>query len=480
MRILHILPRFVGGGPERHLLTLAAAWRDAGLRTEHRIAVLEPPISAQLLIQARRLGMTVLVRPGADALDEAIRDTDVLEISYWNHPVLLDLLRRKMPPARVIVNCVVAGVSPPQVLGADLGRFADAMLLASPVSRQTPAVKHAAGAGKIVDVVAALADMSRLDGFAARRHDGVRVGYVGLVEPAKMHPRFAELTAAVRSPGIRFEVFGGGSWAPELEDRLASLGAAGRVHFHGHTEDLREALSAIDVFGYPLAPDTYATSEKAIQEAMWVGIPPVVLAGTGAAAMVAHRRTGLVCPTDADYPAAIELLAADDDLRHRLGEAARNHARANFDPATNSLRFRGVFEAVAALPRRTRQPLPGCDESAARRFVLSLGDLGGAFSASLSDSPDHRSVAEADVDIARASAVLAHGEGGIVHYRNSFPDDGTLRLWSGLVAVSGGDSATARDEFDAAAALGVPAERIERAVGSVTDGSGLRGCDGVG
>jgi hypothetical protein len=278
-----------------------------------------------------------------------------------------------------------------------------------------------------------------------------------------MHPRFAELTAAVRNPDVEFDVLGGGSWAPELQRRLGELGAEGRVHFHGHVEDLRTAFSEIDIFGYPLAPDTSATSEKTIQEAMWVGIPPVVLAGTGASGLVEHEHTGLVCETEEDYPRAIERLASDVGLRRRLGDAARDFARSQFDPVRNGARFRAVFDAVAVLPRRTRDPLPGRGYSAARRFVLGLGDMAGPFGASLQGYP-RQAVAEADSAIAQASEVLARSEGGIIHYRNTFPDDGFLRLWSGLVAAKDGDNALATSEFDAAAELGVPLERIAGAI----------------
>ncbi len=187
--------------------------------------------------------------------------------------------------------------------------------------------------------------MSRLDGFRTRAHTGIRVGYLGLVEPTKMHPRFAELSAAVRTRDVRFDVFGDGSWGPELARRFGALGAAERVQFHGHAEDLREALAEIDIFGYPLAPDTYATSEKAIQEAMWVGIPVVVLSGNGASGLVEHERTGLVCDGEDEYPRAIERLAEDSGLRRRLGEAARDFAHEHFDQARNAERLRAVFES---------------------------------------------------------------------------------------------------------------------------------------
>jgi hypothetical protein len=58
----------------------------------------------------------------------------------------------------------------------------------------------------------------------------------------------------------------------------------------------------MDIFGYPLAPETSATSEKTIQEAMWAGVAPVVLAGSGATLLVEHEHTGLVCEHEAALP----------------------------------------------------------------------------------------------------------------------------------------------------------------------------------
>ena len=99
MKALHILPRFMGGGPERHLLALIAAWRRAGHRSEHTVAVLDAPVSAPLLIQARRLGIRMLVKPDRQALHAAIDNADLVEITYWNHPRLLELLRQELPLA---------------------------------------------------------------------------------------------------------------------------------------------------------------------------------------------------------------------------------------------------------------------------------------------------------------------------------------------------------------------------------------------
>jgi len=467
MKVLHVLPRFLGGGPDRHLLTLVAAWRQAGHRAEHALAVLDTPVSAPLLLRARRLGIRVLVKPDRSELSAAVESADLVEVTYWNHPRLLDLLRQELPPARIVMRSAIAGTTPPQVLFAELGSFADAIVISSPASSIAAAVRTATAYARPVAYVPGLADMSRLAGFQARPHPGIRIGYLGLIEPTKMHPRYAELSAAVRTPGVHFDVFGDGSWSSELARRFSVLGAAGRVRFHGHTEDLREALAEIDIFGYPLAPDTSATSEKAIQEAMWAGIPPVVLGDSGASALIEHERTGLVCDREDDYPLAIEQLAEDAQLRRRLGDAAREFACDRFDHARNATRLHGIFDETAALPRRSRDLLPGANEAAARRFVRSLGDLAGPFATSVDaerkDLPAVGSaddIREAEEGIARSSAVLARGEGGIVHYRNTYPEDPHLRLWAGLIAEHAGDADTAAAEFAAAATSGLAPRRV--------------------
>lgn len=462
MNVLHIIPRFIGGGPERHLLAVAAQWRAAGHSTRHRVMVLDPPVSAKLLLRARALGMELVARPSVGQVRDAVASADVVEIYYWNHPLLLEMLREELPQMRALVSAVITGTSAPQVLMGDLGRYADALVITVDGSRGTECLHVAMAAGCDVETVPALADMTRLERFVRRPHAGIRVGYLGLVEPTKMHSRFAELSAAVTAPDVTFDVFGDGTWGPELQRQFAERGMGDRIRMHGHVEDLRESLAEIDIFGYPLAPGTYASSEKSIQEAMWAGIPPVVIYGTGAASLVAHERTGLVCESEGEYPAAIDRLASDDALRRTLGEAAREHARKAFDPVRNAARLRALFEHVAAMPKRVRPPMPGRDLSGAGKFVSSLGNLAGDFVVSLDGEGVHGrdAVRDADARIAASTDVVARGEGGIIHYRNTYPDDAHLLLWSGLVTRHRTGPDAGLDDLEAAAAGGVPRWRI--------------------
>jgi glycosyltransferase involved in cell wall biosynthesis len=463
MNLLHVIPRFIGGGPERHLLALAAAWLKTDIRIRQKVIVLDPPVSMPLLLKARRLGVEILIDPDLTSIRDAVAAADAVDITFWNHPRLYDLLRQELPASRWVMRSAVAGTSLPQVLTAAVGGIPDRLVLSTNASFTTAAVQEARRRGCAIESIPALADMSRLEGFVPRPHEGIRVGYLGLVEPTKMHPRFADLCLAVGDRNVRFDVFGGGSWRGALQNRFDSAGASDRVRFHGQIDDIRWAFEEMDIFGYPLAPDTFATSEKTIQEAMWAGIPPVVLAGNGSTPLVEHERTGLVCESEADYPAAIRRLAGDDSLRRRLGEAARAHARNHFDPDRNAARFGEIFNSVSDLPPRSPLPLPGRDLSGSQRFLESLGPQGHAFSVSLESGQDAfgAELAAAEDLIKQSSAVLVNGEGGIVHYRHAYPNDPHLRLWCGLTSLHAGNNESAERDFRSAIELGLPTARVQ-------------------
>ena len=112
MKILHLIPRLIGGGPERSILTVAAKSAELGVKHRRTLAVLDVPVTPRILIAARKLDIRVVIRPDRETLRQLIVETDVLEINYWNHPLLTALLRQvELPPARVIVWSHILGMA---------------------------------------------------------------------------------------------------------------------------------------------------------------------------------------------------------------------------------------------------------------------------------------------------------------------------------------------------------------------------------
>jgi hypothetical protein len=104
-------------------------------------------------------------------------------------------------------------------------------------------------------------------------------------------------------------------------------------------------------------------------------------------------------------------------------------------------------------PKRERT-WPADGTRPAQWFVAALGDQAGPFAVSLQGGPQ-TTLAAAEAEIAEAADLLFSGEGGIVHYRNRYPEDPYLHRWTGLVLAKRGDHQRAEQEFEAAAKLGV-------------------------
>jgi glycosyltransferase involved in cell wall biosynthesis len=395
----------------------------------HTIAVLDVPVAASMFIAARRLGVDVLVQPDVEAIERAAADADVIVIHYWNHPLLLGLLSRAhLGATRVVVWSMVLGLHRPQVLTAEVGRFADVLVTTTERSLLSEGAKQCS----IVRTVPGIADMSRLDHWKPLPHEGIHVGYLGTVSPAKMHPRFAELCAQVRDPSVRFVVVGTGGGEDRLHARMRELGMDERFTYEGYASDIATALGTFDIFGYPLCVDTYATSEKSLQEAMWVWIPPVAFPHGGLPDLVEHEVTGLVVESDEEYGEAIDRLASDSKLRQRLGSEARRVARHRFDPQTLAAAWSDVIDLALAQPKRDRAPLYE-DCSGAKLFLAANGNEAGPFAMSYRE-PTMR--VAADEEICSSSPLVVGGDGGIAHYRETWPEDPALNKWSYLVLPS--------------------------------------------
>jgi glycosyltransferase involved in cell wall biosynthesis len=454
MKIVHIIERFSSAGPERSLIAAAKYAAQLGLEQEHLVCTLEKSGSPAAVIMARQAGVRVLLGPDPAQRAELLAQADIVLIHFWNNPALYEFLRSPLPPMRLAVWLKIFGGHPPQVIPRSLLDFADAVAATTPGSLSLP---EFAGRSATTPVICAPADFARLESCTPQPHAGFNVGFIGgSLDPTKLHPAFVAMSAAVNIPDVRFIVCGGGG--ESLRQQAQALGAADRFDFRGYVEDIRSVLAVCDVFGYPLHPQTYATSEKALQEAMWAGVPPVVFPHAGVRYLVEDGVTGLVVEREADYTAAIEWLHRHPDERARLGRNAQEFTRRAFAPQRAVGQLADLFAALMIRPKQPRAwPADGANPAA--WFIAALGDHAGPFAVSdASDPGPERDAAEAE--IAGASDLLLQSEGGIIHYRNHWPADPHLRLWTGLALANRGETKRAELEFQAAAALGVTRPRL--------------------
>ena len=192
---------------------------------------------------------------------------------------------------------------------------------------------------KIVTIRSGI-DFSRFEGSvdraAVRRRLGIApneavVGAVGHMREAKGYPHLLEAVHRLRRQftDLRLIIVGDGPVWEQVKARARGLGLDGCCLFLGRREDVPDLLRAMDVYAQA---SLWEGIPRAIQEALYVGLPVVATDVNGTSEIVEHGVTGLlVPPRDAAALAqAIGDLLADRAAASRLGAQGRRKMSGEF------------------------------------------------------------------------------------------------------------------------------------------------------
>lgn len=131
------------------------------------------------------------------------------------------------------------------------------------------------------------------------------------------------------SPGVQLALAGSGNMQSALHNQAAALERPEQIHFLGTLDDVRPLLADCDIF---MQPSLAEGLPFAVLEAMAMGRPVVASDAGGTAEAVLHSQTGLIVAPGATQPLAeaVLKLLVDQELRQRMGQAARARVVAHF------------------------------------------------------------------------------------------------------------------------------------------------------
>jgi glycosyltransferase involved in cell wall biosynthesis len=196
-----------------------------------------------------------------------------------------------------------------------------------------------------------------LDRAAARRRlglpaSGTVVAFVGRLAKVKRPDRFVRVATRVASTrdDVRFVVAGDGDELDDTRAATATFPLRDRVTFLGWRADVTDVYAACDLA--LLTSDNEGMPLSLIEAA--AGGRPAVTTDVGSAAeVVAHGRTGFVCPVDDRALAdAVIRLCADGDLREQMGLAALDDARRRFSREQMVSEMAALYSRIAPAGRR--------------------------------------------------------------------------------------------------------------------------------
>jgi colanic acid/amylovoran biosynthesis glycosyltransferase len=153
---------------------------------------------------------------------------------------------------------------------------------------------------------------------------------------------------------LEYRIVGAGPYADAVHACVHDLGLSGHVRLLGAVppDGVLAELQAADVLLHPAVSEGFG---NAVMEAQAVGIPVVCTDADGLRENIAEGETGFaVARRDPGaLAAALKRLAADADLRRRMGEAGRRRVIEQFDPERQIDAFVELYERTITAARRT-------------------------------------------------------------------------------------------------------------------------------
>jgi glycosyltransferase involved in cell wall biosynthesis len=378
LHILQVNTRFGMGGISRHVLALGGWLSGRGHKVHYAGtpgAWLGPAIDPDFV----ELDVQKVSAEGADprvatrlrALASSARG-----LSAWLRRNPVDVIHAHESAPALVAKLATALARRPIVVtyhgsGRDrVGQFAS---IARYCADRTISVSHHSGG-----------DLVRLGGLPAERLEVIGLGVIAPppVDPARVAQtrarllgpdgRFLSVTVArlteqkgidvlVRTaarvvserPDARFVVVGDGCLEAQARGWAEEAGVAHAIQFVGRSEEVQLYYAAADLF---LLASRWEALPFTIAEAFQAGLPAVATDCGGVGELI-DDSVGRVLPVgdDAGLARAVLEIAADGNLRSRLGESALARSREDrFKPDYNHRRIEAVYRALVANPRASR------------------------------------------------------------------------------------------------------------------------------
>lgn len=323
MKVLHITPHMGGG-----VGTVIMAWMEKV--KDHTVICLDA-VNGRA---RKRISLdNMMFYP--ENLARYISRADIVLVHYWDHPMLENLFSQPLPPCRLVFWCHKNFPVSDNVIN-----FPDHYYNTSPV--QSSALPYIWSTG----------NMDRFFDIKKTQHEGFNIGYVGWVDYRKLHDRFLYMCECVLDeiPDATITVLG------EIKIPLPE-NLNPRIKFLGQIDDISPYLTTFDVFGYPLRPDHFGTSEQVLGEAMAAGVVPVVLNNMAERWIVMGNWDGVRAKSEDQYVRELVRLYKNPKLRGLLSKNVREVARNRYSIDGMVDKWENVFEGIMKEPKRERKSL---------------------------------------------------------------------------------------------------------------------------
>jgi glycosyltransferase involved in cell wall biosynthesis len=199
-------------------------------------------------------------------------------------------------------------------------------------------------------------DIDRSVSDSLRPLDTPYMIYVGKLAPNK---GVSQLVPAVARAGVKWPlmVVGNGNDQSSLEAAARQAGVEMRVTGWLPRPDVLSWMRHAELLVFPShGPESLS---RVLIEASALGVPIAAMDTGGTRDIISHGETGLLSQSGEGLAADVARLAADAELRARLGKAARAHVKQTFDAPLVAERTEAIYDELRrARAGRERSAVP--------------------------------------------------------------------------------------------------------------------------
>ncbi len=426
-QILH-LTAHLGGGVGKVLLNLQEQAKKSKLGFEHIIVCLEEPKSNIIKIKDND---NIIISPPRYRLERMLKRADIVQLEWWNHPILLKTLcTLDIPPIRLLTWCHNNGLYNPLIpkqliINSHTTLFtSDASYNDEEINYLIPVLEDRMG------VVYSSGGFNNLPESINNSPDKLSVGYLGSTNFSKINFNYVDFISKVNIPDFKVKMIGDVQNKDILIQHCKNVDKPNLLEFTGYVPDITEELKKINVLAYILNPQHYGTTENSLLEAMAMGIVPIVLNNLPEQCIISNYETGIIVSNPEEFSEAIQYLFDNPIERQIMANQAKKYVRECFSIEKTEKHLNEYYWKVLSMKKKTIDFKKIFGNTPDQWFLSSqrnknIFNKDGTINI-LYDKNDscNRNY------YFRSPILLEETKGSVFHFSKYFPENRLLELWS--------------------------------------------------